>query len=278
MAQRLTRSEFLQLAAIVALTALASGAMPRLFPFLGNIEKRLVDLRLAALAPAEPQHPGIVIVTVTEDTLARLPYRSPLDRGFLAGILRALDGAGVRAVGLDVLFDQPTDPAKDADLGAALRSMRAPVVVAWADQRDGLPKAWFAGKIVLVGSDLPHSDRFSTPLSTAFGETGGPIPGVVIHAHALAQILDARLAPRASLAMEIVLVVVLALVGLFVAIFDAPLVVKTVAVAAAVAALWAGGFALFKFLGVLAPLVTPTQSLILAAGVGHAFVGRRERR
>ena len=72
----------------------------------------------------EPQNKDVVVLTLTEDTLAQFPYRSPVDRAFLAELIRTVDAAGARAIGFDVLFDQPTEPEKDAALAAALPSPR----------------------------------------------------------------------------------------------------------------------------------------------------------
>ena len=73
--------------------------------------------------------------------MATLPYRSPIDRGFLAELLGVIAAAGPRAVGIDLLFDQPTEASKDAALGAQVRGLSVPLVVAWADQSDRLTKA-----------------------------------------------------------------------------------------------------------------------------------------
>jgi hypothetical protein len=83
--------------------------------------------RLAA--PVEPPHPGLVIIGITEETLAAFPYRSPIDRGFLAGLVDGLAAAGVAAIGLDILLDRPTEPAKDAALRRAILRDDPPVVV-----------------------------------------------------------------------------------------------------------------------------------------------------
>jgi len=45
------------------------------------------------------------------------------------------------------------------------------------------------GKVVLIGADLPNTDRHFTALS-AF--TGQQLPGVMVHAHIVAQLLDNR--------------------------------------------------------------------------------------
>ena len=72
----------------------------------------------------------IVVVGITESTLARLPYRSPIDRGFLANLVESLEAAKVREIGLDIVFDRPTESAKDARLRAVLEAASMPIVVA----------------------------------------------------------------------------------------------------------------------------------------------------
>ncbi len=367
MSRGLSGKAFLHFAAIAVFSASAALMAGRLFPLVAAAENRAADIRLAMLSPPEPQHPGIVIAAVTEDTLAGLPYRSPLDRRFLAGLLETLDRAGVRAVGLDVLFDQPTEAGKDEELRRILKSFRSPLVAAWADQGDSLsdaqaaflgaylegievgrvslmtdsvdgvvrwfdagpaerrtarslvsalagalgagapsgpvriayrtaadpetppfkmfpahtlgflPRQWLAGKIVLIGSDLPQGDRFRTPMSVA---TGGndTVPGVVVHAHALAQILEGRPAPGLGLGGETFLAVLLALLGLLAAALDIPTPAKVAAGIGGMAGLWIGGFALFKFGGLMIPLLGPSIAFVLAGGVSIAYMGRHDRR
>jgi CHASE2 domain-containing sensor protein len=132
------------LTAIAAVVAVAVLVAPRLLPFLEVIENWVGDLRVALLAPPAPRNPDIVILSITEETLAQLPYRSPVDRGFLAGVLDALAAKKVRAVGVDILFDQPTEPDKDAALARAIAAFPAPLVVAWADAEGGLTESQIA--------------------------------------------------------------------------------------------------------------------------------------
>jgi adenylate cyclase len=80
------------------------------------------------LGPLQPPDPDVVVVAITDDTLASFPYRSPIDRGFLADVINALAQQGAAAVGLDVVLDQPTEPAKDAELRRALLRIDIPVV------------------------------------------------------------------------------------------------------------------------------------------------------
>jgi len=121
-------------AAIVASLAVAHVA------FLTFADRFLGDWEIAALTAPEPQSPDIVVVAVTEDTLKQFPYRSPIDRQFLAELLRALAARGPRAIGLDILFDQPTEPAKDAVLRETLRMLPVPLVVSYTDNAELVSK------------------------------------------------------------------------------------------------------------------------------------------
>lgn len=117
----------------------------RVVPGLSLLDQRLNDFLLVNVVDTteiDASRGGaasdVAIVTFTETTLASLPYRSPLDRAFLAGLLDGLAAIGVRSVGFDILFDQATEPAKDQKLVDAIRRFPGPVIVAWADARAGL--------------------------------------------------------------------------------------------------------------------------------------------
>lgn len=101
--------------------------------FLTNAEQYITDGAMAALAPKEPQDPDIVIAAINEDTLAEFPYRAPVDRQFLADLLTALADKHPRAIGMDLLFDQPTEPAKDEALKRAIARMPVPVRIAYTE-------------------------------------------------------------------------------------------------------------------------------------------------
>jgi len=119
---------------IVALAAtfVASVAVHKLF-FLLYVEHFIEDMRIALLLPAEPADSNVVIVTIDEQTLAKFPYRSPVDRGFLAETIRFIAEREPRAIGVDILFDQPTEPEKDAALRKVLADAQVPLVVSYVD-------------------------------------------------------------------------------------------------------------------------------------------------
>lgn len=287
---------------------------------LSSIEHWSGDWRSALLADrAQSQHPRIAVVLVDDDTLFGLPYRSPVDRALLARLVAVIDAAGASVIGLDFLFDQSTEPAKDTQLLEQLRRTKAKLVLGSVDGRiplrherrayltrflhesgaatgylnlryeiDGVVRAeaepdpagvggksgfaaaiakaagtsqevgsrriaWLgkprddadtflvvpAGpllaaapdtiadegqrrlarmllmqlkdRVVLIGGDLPEqSDRHPTPLSKLGGE---PMPGVLIHAHVAAQLIDGRTLHDVASWLEVVGIVLVSIAG-----------------------------------------------------------------
>ncbi len=99
--------------------------------FTDTAERALYDYRAYALAEQVEQDERILMVVYTDQTLIDLEKRSPLDRGLLAAALRNLDTMGAKAIGIDMLFDQPQ--AEDGDLIETLRSMQTPTRVGYAE-------------------------------------------------------------------------------------------------------------------------------------------------
>ena len=130
-------------AAIVACTIAVSLVTPRFVTVGAVAENWVADLRLSLFNPPSRKQSDIVVLTITEETLATLSYRSPIDRGFLSDVLDTLEATEARAIGLDILFDQPTEQAKDARLIETIRSAPMPVVVGWTDIKTGLTEAQY---------------------------------------------------------------------------------------------------------------------------------------
>lgn len=132
-------------------TALATGsalavaaiafASAHLIPPLRSADETFGDLQIAHLSAPQPPHPGVALVTLGEDSFATLVCRSPIDRGFLADLIGRLEDAGVRAIGLDILFDQPTLPALDERLRRRILEARVPVVAITALAQTPLTEA-----------------------------------------------------------------------------------------------------------------------------------------
>lgn len=333
-------------------------------------ERWLADFRLSMLAQPLDQPSGqIVVVTVTEDTLKLFPYRSPLDRAFLAALLGQLQAKGAKAIGIDLLFDQPTEPDKDAMLAAGLASAQVPVLVAFARQMDGLtddqvswladfvppanralanlgkdpldgtarwvfmgrqddtgwmdglapallkraglplsvkdtvmpairwqvpstdfpqsfqvfpahlvpvlPAAWIKDKVVLIGTDISLADRHRTPFSSVRSGDQGLMPGVLIHAQAMASLIDGRPDRQVGLAATILICLGAAILAVLAVRLPWGLSARLGVAVGLVGAGWALGFALTRHADLLVPLVAPSLSFGLAAW-GLEVVGHRD--
>ena len=99
-----------------------------------DAERGLYDWRAAAFAPRVEQDKRVLMVVYDDQTLIATRKRSPLDRGLLARALRNMDRMGAKSIGIDILFDQPQD--EDAQLLSALRAMRTPVWIGYANFGD----------------------------------------------------------------------------------------------------------------------------------------------
>ena len=359
-------------AALLLVTVFLAVASPRSLNIIAAAENWASDLRVFLLNPPKGQHPEIVIVTITEDTLATLPYRSPVDRGFLADLVEALIAKKPKAIGLDILFDQRTEAGKDERLREIMRGSPIPVIVGWTDKATGLtesqfayqkqyldgirrgysnlfkdsldgtvrfmfpgrkvdgtfersftadiaeslgrelpvgkvrilyrgnpdsethvfrrypahavkfmPANWFAGKIILMGADLPFEDRHRTPFAAGAGLKGGEFPGVEIQAHMLAQVLEGRIEDKQDFIYELILAGLLALVAVHLIFSDLPAWLKTIEGLSAIFVFWVAAIWLFREQGVSVPMFSPSLSYTTILGLGSAFMaylnGRQAR-
>ncbi len=99
-------------------------------PISTDAERALFDLRQWWVQDPVLQDSRILLVPYMQETLAATAKRSPLDRAILARALANIDKMGARAIGIDILIDQPQ--SEDAQLLAALKAMKTPVWQAYA--------------------------------------------------------------------------------------------------------------------------------------------------
>ena len=131
-----TAAVFKRVATTLAIAAIAGSVtfgIFHFFPFLGTAERWTRDFRIANMSPPESQHPDIVVAAITEETLSSFPYRSPVDRKFLADAVRAIAAKGAKAILIDVLFDQETEEEKDDELREALAELTIPFSISYSD-------------------------------------------------------------------------------------------------------------------------------------------------
>ena len=114
---------FIVIVSVAAALLLASPPSP-----LAAAERLAEAVAFRFLGPEQSPEANVVVIAISEDTLAAFPYRSPIDRGFLADLIGSLGRHGAAAVGLDVVLDRPTEAMKDAALRRMLLRQDIPVV------------------------------------------------------------------------------------------------------------------------------------------------------
>jgi CHASE2 domain-containing sensor protein len=80
----------------------------------------------------------IAVVLVDALSLEKdgMPPTIPVDRGWMAKLITAVDNAGAKAIGIDFYYASAIDPAKDEQLATALKNAKAPVVIAALDDEE----------------------------------------------------------------------------------------------------------------------------------------------
>lgn len=126
-------------------------------PLFLDAEHALFDVRQVVTSPLAQQDDRIVIVPFTDETLIATGKRSPLDRATLARALRRLDTMGPKAIGIDILIDQPQ--SDDQMLIDAFRSMHTPTNLAYASAATASDKILYRQQQFL--------DEFQRKIATA---------------------------------------------------------------------------------------------------------------
>jgi adenylate cyclase len=94
------------------------------------------DWRTFFFSPAarEPRK-DIAVILINDNSLAEYDYVSPVDRGLIATLLKALDASEPRAIGLDFIYDRKSDEAKTRQLIDTIRTVKSPIVFGAIDLR-----------------------------------------------------------------------------------------------------------------------------------------------
>ncbi len=114
---------------VLLLAALLIARFAWAIPFFNDAERGLYDARDYFTAEKVEKDQRIMLVVYDDETLSATRQRSPLDRRTLIDALKTLDQLDVKAIGIDILFDQPQE--EDAELIETLRAMKTPTAVAY---------------------------------------------------------------------------------------------------------------------------------------------------
>jgi class 3 adenylate cyclase len=137
----------------------------------------------------------------------------------------------------------------------------------------------FAGKIVLIGSDLSLVDRHKTPFDVLTSKDRGGMAGIVIQAHALSQLLDHKPRQDVSWLVNAIIALACAGIGALLGWVNWPLGLRIGLAAGFVVLFWViGGWLLFTYGGKMIGLIVPTLSLALALWATESLTGLEARR
>ena len=140
-----------------------------------------------------------------------------------------------------------------------------------------LPPEWLAGKVVLVGADLPHSDRHRTPLRYSGGYGSKDMAGVEIHAHALASIVSKNTSKNSSTYVSFIVIILLVSLIIIISAQDINIFAKLSLFVFVFISMW-GISALLKSQNIsILPLFSASMGLIISAIIGIYICGRRQR-
>ena len=82
------------------------------------------------------QRKDIALVYVDNSSIVDYPYNNPIDRGLLATIIRDIDSSRPKAIGLDIIFDSPTEVGRDEVLRRTIATAVSPIVLIGTSQEE----------------------------------------------------------------------------------------------------------------------------------------------
>jgi hypothetical protein len=102
--------------------------------FVETLDKVSGDFRTALFAPAaSAQRSDVTLVVIDEQTLRDYESVSPVDRRLIGKLLREIDAAGPRAIGVDFIFERMT--SNTPALLDAIKDLGSPTVLGGLDDR-----------------------------------------------------------------------------------------------------------------------------------------------
>jgi CHASE2 domain-containing sensor protein len=140
-----------------------------------------------------------------------------------------------------------------------------------------VPRSFFTDKIVIVGADLSLEDRHRAPLDAANQSGIVSVPGAVILAHAIDQLVTGREPPTAGLGPELLVAVIAAGCGLLVVIRLSAWWLRLLLGAVVIIGLWVLAFALFRYAAIQIAPVSSTLSACIAMWAGEIYARQRLR-
>ncbi|HET7085891.1 MAG TPA: adenylate/guanylate cyclase domain-containing protein [Rhizomicrobium sp.] len=214
------------------------------------------------------------LATDQYDTARNIFPGAETDGNYMPGFARALAAAvGVPTPAVEVpIVWHGRPPATATDLNPRpFRQISARDAGLFGD-------SWFHGKIVLIGSDVTLVDRHRTPYSSIFEGNAGQLPGVVIQAHILSQLLNARQSPVVPWPVDLVIAFFFTVVGAGLGGSNGPQWLRIAVFVWITGLFWAVALALFHFQDVMIGLIAPPMAMAAGFVALDSLTGRAARK
>ncbi len=242
---------------VVASPQAVEGITPRQAAFASAY---LANLHAGVPAVVKDPFDGVVRAVVLNSGLSNRPRP-----GFVTVLARELDRSVPDVEVVDLRYRGRPD------------ARTTPFAVYPAHSVPLLPDDWIRDRIVLVGADLTFTDRHRTPFSVLAGPGIGDMPGVLIQAHALSQLLEGKQSPQLAAWKNSLVIVLFAAIGVAIGMAATRPAVIFISIVGTCVIVWIGGFITFRYAGALVSLMSPTVALTLAAGLTYAWRWRQEQ-
>jgi len=210
-----------------------------------------------------------------------LIYRDTIDHTVRASLLRLAQGEdtelGFTATLAEIVgIEIPRKDFVQIDYRLGPDSLTPPFPIYSAKEVRNLPTAALVGRIVLVGPDLGHTQRLRTPFSVTNKGFSRDLPGVVVEAHVLSQLIEKRSMKVTSETGNIWIIVFMATIGFLMAMIRVNLVSKLLIPLVLLPFAWVGALMLFILQGLVIPVVSPTIAFIFAIIITSFWQWRNE--
>lgn len=159
--RQIGRFQILGYAVLMALCLMAARYSLDL-PLTMDAEHVLYDLSANLKPPVATADGKITVVAYDSATLETTHKRSPKDRGMLARALAVIDSMHPKAVGIDMIIDQPQP--EDDQLVKTLRSMRTPTWIAYLGDGDKASDC-YSGDVALEKWQSDYLNHFFARLA-----------------------------------------------------------------------------------------------------------------
>jgi len=210
-----------------------------------------------------------------------LIYRDTIDHTVRVSLLKLIQGRkeylGFTATMAEVLgIELPGGEQIHIDYRHGPDPMTPPFPVYSSNQVAELPRSAIENRVVLIGQDLGHTRRFRTPFSVLNESFAKDLPGVVIEAHVLSQLIENRSLNLPSMQEKIFITLLMALTGFLLSLVRVNLLARLLMPLALVVFAWMGALVLFILSGSVVPMVTPTIAFILTITISAFWQWRNE--